>query len=72
MNLIETHTTISNVIIEVYSTGKCFKSVTHYPATKRVSAESKTRTHRTESAAMSAIYKSRKVLQDLEDKLARI
>jgi|GEM_PF-5636181 len=72
MKFIESHTTISNTVIELYSTGKGFKTVTHYPATKNSKAETKIKTHRTESAASSKINKSRKVIRELEEKLARI
>ena len=63
MKFIGSHTTISNTVIELYSTGKGFKTVTHYPATKNSKDETKIKTHRTESAAYSKINKSRKVIR---------
>jgi len=72
MKFLETHTTLSGVIIELYSTGKGFKTITHRPATRHSKAETKIKTHRSESAASSEINKSRKVIRKLEEKLARI
>lgn len=43
---LETHTSITGKTVDVYETGKTFKTVTTYPKTKRTPEEVKTIRHR--------------------------
>jgi len=45
------------VFLEVFENGKSWKTVTHYPASKRIPAESVERKHRNYSAVESRIVK---------------
>jgi hypothetical protein len=55
----ETYKSITGVVLEVYQTGKSFKTIRHDPATKRVAAETRVKKHRCYSGVEKQIAKWR-------------
>ena len=57
MELLETKTTLSGKVVNLYQAGKSFKIEFNYPASKRVEAETIVKRFRNHERALKAFYK---------------